>query len=87
MTILGLLAGVLTTACWLPQLARSWRTRSTTDFSWLYLIVLTVGVALWGVYGVLRADAAVIIANAVTVCFLVFLLVIKLFEGRPTVET
>jgi MtN3 and saliva related transmembrane protein len=87
MTFLGLLAGVLTTACWLPQLARSWRTRSTTDFSWLYLIVLTAGVALWGVYGILRADAAVIIANAVTTCFLVFLLVIKLFEDRVRGET
>lgn len=82
MTIMGLVAGVLTTACWVPQLARSWRTRSTRDFSWLYLIVLTVGVTMWAVYGILRADFAVIVANAVTVCFLLFLLAIKTIEGR-----
>ena len=79
---MGLFAGVLTTACWLPQLFRSWRTRSTRDFSWLYLIVLTAGVSLWAVYGILRADPAVIIANVVTVCFLLFLLVIKVGERR-----
>ena len=83
MTIMGLIAGVLTTACWLPQLARSWRTRSTRDFSWLYLVVLTVGVGMWAVYGFLRSDVAVIFTNIVTVCFLLFLLVIKLGEtGR-----
>jgi MtN3 and saliva related transmembrane protein len=81
MTIMGLVAGGLTTACWLPQLARSWRTRSTRDFSWLYLIVLTVGVCMWAVYGVLRADAAVILANVVTVCFLLFLVTIKAREA------
>jgi MtN3 and saliva related transmembrane protein len=42
-TTIGLLAGVLTAGCWLPQLRRSWRTRSTTDISWTYLTVLTTG--------------------------------------------
>jgi MtN3 and saliva related transmembrane protein len=83
MTIMGLIAGVLTTACWLPQLVKSWRSRSTRDFSWLYLVVLTIGVSMWAVYGILRQDPAVIIANLVTVCFLLFLVVIKLGEpGR-----
>jgi MtN3 and saliva related transmembrane protein len=85
MTVMGLVAGVLTTGCWLPQLVRSWRTRSTRDFSWLYLIVLTVGVSLWAIYGILRADIVIMLANLVTVCFLLFLLVIKLAEtGRAT---
>jgi MtN3 and saliva related transmembrane protein len=86
MTIMGLVAGVLTTACWVPQLARSWRTRSTRDFSLLYLIVLTVGVTMWAVYGILRADLAVIIANVVTVGILLFLLTIKLIENRATAK-
>ena len=85
MTVMGLVAGVLTTGCWVPQMARSWRTRSTRDFSWLYLVVLTVGVSLWAVYGILREDPAVIVANAVTVCFLLFLVAIKVGEtGRGT---
>lgn len=82
---MGLIAGVLTTACWLPQMLKSWRSRSTRDFSWLYLIVLTTGVSMWAIYGILRQDPAVIIANVVTVAFLLFLVVIKLGEtGRAS---
>ena len=85
MTAIGFLAGVLTTACWVPQLLRSWKTRSTKDFSWLYLIVISAGVALWAVYGVWQADAAVIAANVATLCFLLFLIGLKLTERRREV--
>ncbi|MFB9902762.1 SemiSWEET family sugar transporter [Allokutzneria oryzae] len=85
MTTIGFLAGVLTTACWVPQLLRSWRTRSTADFSWLYLVVITVGVAFWAVYGVWRQDVAVIAANVATLCFLLFLIGLKLSERRREV--
>ncbi|WP_322768804.1 SemiSWEET family sugar transporter [Frankia sp. Cr1] len=66
MTILGLLAGALTTGCWLPQLFRSWRTRSVRDISWIYLGILGLGVSLWLGYGLLNGDMAIIIANAAT---------------------
>ncbi|HEY0451896.1 SemiSWEET transporter [Actinophytocola sp.] len=82
MTIVGLLAGILTTVCWVPQVVRSWRTRSTRDFSWLYLIVLTMGVTLWIVYGIARGDLAVILANVTTLVLLLFLIGIKLDETR-----
>jgi MtN3 and saliva related transmembrane protein len=83
-----LLAGTLTTACWLPQLARSWRTRSTRDLSWGYLVVLAVGVALWLVYGVLRDDVPLVLTNMVTLCFLILLIVIKAIAdlSRPVPE-
>jgi MtN3 and saliva related transmembrane protein len=66
-TTVGLLAGLLTTGCWLPQLLRSWRTRSTGDISWTYLAVLTAGVGLWFVCGVMTAAVAVIATNVATV--------------------
>jgi MtN3 and saliva related transmembrane protein len=81
-TALGLVAGVLTTGCWLPQLLRSWRTRSTTDFSWAYLAVLTVGITLWLIYGILTTDAAVMVANGTALAALVTLMLFKLsFDG------
>jgi MtN3 and saliva related transmembrane protein len=82
-TALGLVAGVLTTGCWLPQLVRSWRTRSTSDFSWAYLAVLTLGISLWLVYGIITADAAVIVANGTALAALVTLILFKsAFDGR-----
>jgi MtN3 and saliva related transmembrane protein len=80
MTIIGLIAGILTTLCWVPQVVRSWRTKSTRDFSWTYLIVLSTGVALWIVYGITRSDIAVLLTNTATLCLLLFLISIKLNE-------
>jgi MtN3 and saliva related transmembrane protein len=85
-TIIGFTAGLLTTVSWFPQVVRSWRTRSTRDFSWQYLVVFTTGVVLWTVYGIVRADLAVFLANAVTLCLLLFLIGLKLIEGRSQRE-
>lgn len=83
-TTIGLLAGLLTTGCWLPQLLRSWRTRSTTDISWTYLTALTAGVCLWILYGAVTADVAVIATNAATAAALLTLASFKArFERRP----
>ena len=83
-TTVGLLAGLLTTGCWLPQLLRSWRTRSTGDISWTYLAVLTAGVGLWFVYGVMTAAVAVIATNVATVVALLTVATFKArFERRP----
>jgi len=63
---LGLLAATLTTGCWLPQLVRSWRTRSVGDISWLYLLALGIGISLWLAYGVVARDVVIVLANAST---------------------
>ncbi|GAB3666871.1 SemiSWEET transporter [Actinocorallia lasiicapitis] len=77
MTQVGLLAGALTTGCWAPQLLRSWRTRSTDDFSWTYLALLTAGVGLWLAYGLGSGDLAITLANAVTFLALVTIAALK----------
>jgi MtN3 and saliva related transmembrane protein len=82
MTFFGLLAGIFTTTSWLPQVVRSWRTRSTRDFSWPYLVVYTTGVVLWIVYGLVRDDLAVFLTNMVTLCLLIFMITLKLGEDR-----
>ena len=83
-TTIGLLAGLLTTGCWLPQLLRSWRTRSTTDISWTYLTALTAGVCLWILYGAVTDDVPVITTNAATAAALLTLASFKArFERRP----
>ena len=63
---IGLVAGVLTTSAWLPQLLRTWQARSADGLSWPYLAILSSGIALWITYGVLTANAPVVIANSVT---------------------
>ena len=71
--LLGILSGGLTTLCWVPQLLRTRRRGTSDDISGTYLFTLATGVTGWVVYGVLRADIAVILANAVTLVLLICL--------------
>jgi MtN3 and saliva related transmembrane protein len=79
-SVLGLLAGTLTTACWLPQVARSIRTRSMRDFSWAYLGLLACGILLWVVYGLGRRDPVILCTNLLTLYLLVVLMCMKAGE-------
>ena len=75
---IGLAAAVCTTAAYFPQLKKSWQTRSTDDLSLAMLLVLSTGVALWVVYGVIKTDWVIIVANGTALCCLGILLYFKL---------
>lgn len=74
---LGIVAGTLTTAAWLPQVVKTWTTRSARDFSWGYLAMMITGVTLWSAYGALRRDVAVLGANVVTLALVLTVVAIK----------
>jgi MtN3 and saliva related transmembrane protein len=79
--LIGSLAGTLTTAAFVPQALRVWRTRSARDISlWMYLVFVT-GVALWLIYGVLIGSVPVILANVVTFALALFILIVKIRHG------
>jgi MtN3 and saliva related transmembrane protein len=46
-TALGLLAGTLTTIAFLPQVIRTWKSKSTKDLSLAMLGTVTTGVFCW----------------------------------------
>ena len=83
--ILGLAAGVLTTSCWVPQLVRAYRTRSTGDISWLYVGALGGGIILWLAYGTVNGDTALVTANVATVLALALLVSFKWRFDRRSV--
>ena len=77
-TILGLVAGTLTTISFLPQLIKAWKSRSTHDISIGMFSLLAVGIMLWIVYGVATSDVPVIAANSLTLLFVGLILALKL---------
>jgi MtN3 and saliva related transmembrane protein len=77
-TILGLVAGTLTTLSFLPQLLKAWKSRSTHDISIGMFLLLAVGIMLWIVYGIVTADVPVIVANTATLVFVSLILALKL---------
>ncbi|MEL6223886.1 MAG: SemiSWEET transporter [Cyanobacteria bacterium J06626_14] len=82
-TALGLVAGTLTTAAYLPQLIKTWRSKSAGDISWSMLITLCLGIVLWLVYGVYVHDIPVILANIVTLLLTSFILILKIRYRTP----
>lgn len=61
--LIGIAAGVLTSAALLPQLYKIKREKRSDDISIGYLITLLSGPCLWITYGSLRKDIPVIVTN------------------------
>ncbi|HET9486405.1 MAG TPA: SemiSWEET transporter [Chryseosolibacter sp.] len=76
--ILGLLAGALTTAAFLPQVVKTWKSRSAKDLSLGMFSLFCLGVTMWLVYGFAVNDIPVIAANLLTLLLASTLLFFKL---------
>lgn len=76
--ILGLVAGFLTTAAFLPQVIKTWKSRSAKDLSLGMFSLFCLGVAMWLVYGFAVKDIPVIAANLLTLLLASTLLFFKL---------
>ena len=63
--ILGILAAAFTSLSYLPQLQKAIPRNSTSDLSLKMLVALSAGLCLWVVYGVLKDDWAIILANSI----------------------
>ncbi|MFH1368932.1 MAG: SemiSWEET transporter [Elusimicrobiota bacterium] len=74
--LIGLAAGALTTSSLLPQVIKSFRTKSTKDISLGMFILISTGNLLWLTYGLLIRDIPVIVANLMT--FLLSLMIIMM---------
>lgn len=80
-TVVGFVAAVCTTLSYIPQVKKAWQTGSTGDLSLKMLAILATGIALWVVYGILKADVVIITANTASLLLLASLLVFKLREN------
>ncbi|MEL6537691.1 MAG: SemiSWEET transporter [Bacteroidota bacterium] len=75
---IGMVAAFLTTLSFLPQVIKTWRSRSAHDLSLGMFSMLVIGVALWLVYGIWLANWPIILANGVTLLFSGTILYFKL---------
>jgi MtN3 and saliva related transmembrane protein len=77
-TIIGLVAAFCTTISYIPQIRKIWASGETHDISLKMFLILTTGIALWVIYGVLQGDAVIILANSVSLAFLCAILFFKI---------
>ena len=79
---IGTLAGVFTTIAFIPQVAKTWKTKSAGDISLLMFLLFSSGVLLWLIYGVLLQAMPIIVANGITLSLSASILVLKLKDLR-----
>ena len=80
--LLGLIAGTLTPLAFLPQVLKTWKSRSAKDISLGMFLLFSAGVALWLVYGIQLGAVPIIAANAVTLLLSLAILGMKFWFGR-----
>jgi MtN3 and saliva related transmembrane protein len=83
-TVIGALAAILTMFSFVPQIARSLRTKSVKDVSPVTLFQLAAGVTLWAIYGIAQRDPIIILANVFTLVTLSILIFLYFHYGRLT---
>ena len=74
----GLVASTLATLAFLPQVVKTWRTRSADDFSATTLLMLEAGTGLWILYGIWRDAPAIWLGNGITLTLVGSILWVKL---------
>lgn len=76
--ILGLAAGALTTVSFVPQVMKTWRTRSTADISLGMFVLFCAGLVLWTLYGLALGSLPIVLWNAITLVLAGAILFFKL---------
>jgi len=77
-TVLGIIAGMLTTVSFVPQVIKTVRTRDTKSLSLTMYLISCTGILLWLVYGALLNNIPILAANGVTLALASTILFLKL---------
>ena len=80
--ILGLAAAFFTTVSNIPQAVKIIKTRETKGVSAITYSALLFGLILWVVYGVMRDDLPLIIANSISAVITATVLFLKLISKK-----
>ncbi|MCK1976811.1 SemiSWEET transporter [Jeotgalicoccus huakuii] len=81
-TLLGILAGVLTSSAFIPQAFKVIKTQRTQDISIPMYSLSTTGVLVWVIYGILIGDLAIFLTNVVTFIPAVIILIVSIRNYR-----
>ncbi|MBT5549654.1 MAG: SemiSWEET transporter [Nitrospina sp.] len=77
-TLVGFFAGFLTTISFLPQVVKTWKSKSASDLSLGMFSVFSLGVMFWLAYGFLIQEPPIIFWNTVTLVLALTILIMKL---------
>ncbi len=76
-TLVGLSATTCILISQIPEILRALKLKETRDLSWGMIVLLIVGTVLWLIYGLLKTDNIIILANSIMLAILAVLLSVK----------
>ena len=76
--VIGISATFFSLWSTVPQIKKSLKTKKTDDVSKWLIISLIVGLSLWVLYGIVKGDIVIAVANAIGVTLNLILLFLKL---------
>lgn len=74
--IVGLIAASITTFGFVPQIIKTYQTKSVDGLSFITLIQFGLGIILWTAYGIHLGDYIIVGANIVTGITLIVLIIL-----------
>jgi MtN3 and saliva related transmembrane protein len=78
---IGTVAAIFTTAAYVPQAIKVVRERHTSSISLAMYCLITIGIFLWFIYGMLIGSPSVIFANAIGFVLAAVILFMKIRHG------
>ncbi len=75
--LVGNAAGILGIISFLPQLIKSWKSKSTHDLSWGWLILFSASLSLWLLYGIILGQFPIIMTNTLILSLLAVIFYLK----------
>lgn len=79
--LIGVIAAVLTTAAFVPQVIKAHLSKHTQDLSLLTYLLFVAGIILWIIYGTALRSVPILAANSVTLILSLYLIFLKIKYG------
>jgi MtN3 and saliva related transmembrane protein len=79
--LIGYTAGILVIVSLIPQMLKSWKTKSTKDISLLRYLIYVLGIILWLVYAIMLNNGPMLFSNTIAILFAGSILWMKVRYG------
>jgi len=80
--IVGFIAGTFTTIAFVPQVYKTWKTKSAKDVSMPMFLIFATGTILWITYGLILGKHAIFVSNAIIFLLAIFQVTLKIKYDR-----
>ena len=79
--VIGSIAGILTTLCYMPQVYHCYKSKQVAGISMGMYSILTLGIGMWFAYGIMLMSWPLIISNIITLTMIFMIIVMKFRYG------